>query len=123
LFYNAILLLVALVFTVACVSLGDKAEARFWKKDPSQVVADETAGQAITLMFLSPAAVSAPLIAIVSLVGAFLAFRLMDIVKPWPARQIQRIPGGWGVVLDDLVAGVYAGILVQIVAWLAHARV
>jgi len=40
----------------------------------------------------------------------------MDIIKPWPARQIQRYPGGWGVVLDDLVAGFYAMIVLQVAA-------
>src|SRR5690606_9857230 len=98
-----------------CVTQGDRAEARFLKKDPSQVVADETAGQAVTLMFIPPMA-GAGAAAAFSLIFAFLAFRLLDIVKPWPARQIQRIPGGWGVVLDDLAAGVYAGLIVWLTA-------
>lgn len=113
--YLGVMLLVAVVFTLACVTQGDRAEARFLKKDPSQVVADETAGQAVTLMFIPPMA-GAGAAAAFSLIFAFLAFRLLDIVKPWPARQIQRIPGGWGVVLDDLAAGVYAGLIVWLTA-------
>lgn len=115
--YLLVLAVVTVVFTLACVVLGDRAEARFWKKDPSQVVADETAGQALTLMFLPAAATVGAGRASFAVICGFLAFRLMDIVKPWPARQIQRIPTGWGVVLDDLVAGVYAGLIVRIVAW------
>jgi phosphatidylglycerophosphatase A len=116
--YWAVLGAITLIFTAACVALGDKAEARFWKKDPSQVVADETAGQAVTLLFLPPAAAatSRPGLAACWLLAAFLAFRAMDIIKPWPARQIQSVPGGWGVVLDDLVAGVYAGLIVLVAA-------
>mgnify|MGYP000872923013 FL=1 len=114
--FNAILLAVILFFTLACATLGDLAEARFLKKDPSQVVADETAGQALALLFLPAAAVSTPGHAALTLLIAFCAFRLLDIVKPWPAYQIQRYPGGWGVVLDDLVSGFYAFVVVQLVA-------
>jgi len=113
--FNAVLVAVVIFFTLACAILGDLAEARFLKKDPSQVVADETAGQALALLRLPAAAVSTPGRIAFSLVLAFLAFRFLDIVKPWPARQIQRVPGGWGVVLDDLVSGFYAWMVVQAV--------
>jgi phosphatidylglycerophosphatase A len=75
--------------------------------DPSIVVIDEIVGMWITLLWLpfTP----------VSLVLAFVAFRVMDIVKPEPARLLERIPEGWGIMLDDVVAGVYANILCQIV--------
>jgi phosphatidylglycerophosphatase A len=113
--YNGVLLAVVLVFTYACAALGDLAEAKFLRKDPSQVVADETAGQALALMFLPAATMASPLLAAFTLLYAFVAFRLLDIIKPWPARQIQAVPGGWGVVLDDLVSGFYALVLVQII--------
>jgi phosphatidylglycerophosphatase A len=51
-----------------------------------------------------------------TLAFAFVAFRLLDIVKPWPAHGLQRVPGGWGILLDDLVAGVYALVIVQVCA-------
>src|SRR5262249_35551144 len=117
--YYAAMIALALVFTVSCVALGDQAQARFWTKDPSQAVADEPAGAAGPLLFLPPAAPLRPVAAALSLLGAFLAFRFMDIVKPFPARRIQSVPGGWGVVLDDLVAGVYAGLAVLIGWWIA----
>jgi len=113
--FNFVMIAILLVFTLACIIRGDEAEAIFLKKDPSQVVADETAGQAIPLLFLPAAAFATPGSAIWTLLLAFIAFRIMDILKPWPAQQIQSYPGGWGVVLDDLMAGVYALIVLQIV--------
>jgi phosphatidylglycerophosphatase A len=79
-------------------------------KDPPIVVVDEVIGVWITLLFLpfTPIAV----------IGAFLAFRLMDIVKPPPARGFEALPGGWGIVLDDVMAGVYANLLMQVALWL-----
>lgn len=119
--------LLLVVFAAACIAQGDAAEAR-WGKDPSRVVADEVAGQAVTLL-LAPWAVvldppvwaaEAPMtLALFTVALSFVAFRLMDIVKPWPAQQIQSLPAGWGVLLDDLVAGVYAAILVQVAARIA----
>lgn len=111
---RVVMLLVAITFTVACVLLGDKAEARFGRKDPSQVVADETAGMALCMM-LMPALLPG-WGAAASLVLAFVFFRALDIVKPWPASAIQAVPGGLGVVLDDLVAGVMAAGLL----WFAY---
>lgn len=114
--YNGLLALVVLVFSAACVRYGDAAEARFGKKDPGQVCADETAGQALALMLLPAHAVATPANAIATLVLAFLAFRIMDILKPWPAGKLQNVPGGWGVLLDDLAAGIMAWGIVQVVA-------
>jgi phosphatidylglycerophosphatase A len=68
--------------------------------DPQFVVIDEVAGQWITLV-LSPADWKHGLIALV-------LFRLFDIVKPFPVRRLERLPGGWGIVFDDVAAGLYA---------------
>ena len=76
-------------------------------KDPSEIVIDEVAGQWITLSLvaLDPA----------WWVLGFCLFRVCDILKPWPASRIDRTwPGGWGVMLDDVVAGIYAAILLWI---------
>ncbi len=116
--YNLILLLVLLVFTFACTAHGDEAEAYFHKSDPGQVVGDETAGQAIALFFLPVAASDSWLRVGFLLVTAFLAFRIFDIIKPPPANALQKHPAGWGIVLDDLMAGVYALIVVQGIGWL-----
>ncbi len=117
--YNGLLLAVLVVFAVACIVDGDRAEARFGKKDPGQVVADETAAQCIPLMFLPTVALITWWTAAATILLAFLAFRVFDIIKPWPAREIQETPGGWGILLDDLIAGFYAMIVVQAFAWFA----
>ncbi|MGD0548705.1 MAG: phosphatidylglycerophosphatase A [Terracidiphilus sp.] len=68
--------------------------------DPQFVVIDEVAGQAIALLF-SPFDLRHALIALV-------LFRLFDITKPFPVRQLEKLPEGWGIVLDDVGAGLYA---------------
>jgi phosphatidylglycerophosphatase A len=74
-------------------------------KDPRNVVIDEIAGQIITLLPLA----GAPSVTGVAL--GFLLFRAFDILKPFPARRLERLKGGLGVVLDDLMAGAYAAVL------------
>lgn len=113
--YHGVLLAVLVFFTLSCAVAGDAAEAHFDKKDPGAVVADEVAGMVFPLMFLPAAALATPGLATLTLLYAFLAFRVMDIIKPPPARQLQNIPGGWGIVIDDLIAGVYAFLAVQLV--------
>lgn len=113
--YHGVLAAVMFFFAFACLRQGAAAEASFGRKDPSNVVADEIAGQCIPLMFLPSWSLATPDNALATLALAFFAFRAMDIVKPWPAFRLQKIPGGMGILIDDLVAGVYAAILVQLV--------
>lgn len=70
--------------------------------DPSIVVIDEIIGMLISLAFVEKSLIAVAI--------AFFAFRFFDIVKPFPARQCERIPNGWGIMLDDVVAGIYANI-------------
>jgi len=115
--FEAVIIAILLVFSIACIVQGDVAEAVFGKKDHGSIVADETAGQCIPLLGLqfAPAAAMLPWWpAMLTLGGAFIAFRIMDIIKPPPANQLQKLPAGWGVLIDDLVAGFYALILVQV---------
>jgi phosphatidylglycerophosphatase A len=71
--------------------------------DPGHVVIDEVAGQWIALIYSR--------VNLSHLLAGFLFFRLFDIVKPWPARQLESMPAGWGIMLDDVAAGVYALLL------------
>ncbi|MDX2148173.1 MAG: phosphatidylglycerophosphatase A [Planctomycetota bacterium] len=112
--YHGLLALVIVVFSVACVRDGDAAEVRFGKKDPGDVVADETAGQSLALVALPTWVASSWWEVAGLLVLAFLLFRAFDILKPWPARELQDVPGGWGILLDDLVAGVMALVIMQL---------
>lgn len=75
--------------------------------DPSIVVIDEIIGMLISLAFVEKSLLSIGI--------AFFAFRCFDIVKPFPARQCERIPNGWGIMLDDVVAGIYANIATHLV--------
>lgn len=103
---------VIIFFSGVCVGFGRFAEQAFGRKDPSQMVADEWAGQALTLLALPGAGFRSQAI----VAGAALAaFRVFDILKPPPARQLEALPAGWGMLLDDLMAGVYANLVCQVV--------
>jgi phosphatidylglycerophosphatase A len=112
---DGVLVLTGLLFSIACVRFGDSAEEEFGRKDPGQVVADEMAGQCVALLLL-PWREDALLYNAALAATGFLAFRFFDILKPPPANGLQRIPGGWGILIDDLVAGVYALIVTQLAA-------
>ena len=77
------------------------------KKDPQHVVIDEVAGQMITL-------IAAPINWKATLAGLIL-FRAFDITKPWPIRKLELLPEGTGIVVDDLGAGLYALIIMQLI--------
>jgi phosphatidylglycerophosphatase A len=112
--YHPTLAAILIFFSGACVIQGDRAEAKFGKKDPSQVVADETAGQALPLLWIPAHGLDTPLQAASTLLAAFVLFRLCDIIKPWPIRAVQKVPGGWGILIDDLLAGLLAWALLLI---------
>jgi phosphatidylglycerophosphatase A len=97
------------IVALSCVSLfvavvgiwaATRAERRMAVHDPKQIVIDEWAGMAISLIGVPPR--------FSSYLWAFLLFRFYDVIKPVPARQMERLPGGYGIVLDDVIAGLYA---------------
>jgi phosphatidylglycerophosphatase A len=94
-----------LVFFVGVVAAGRVARS-LGVEDPGLVVVDEVAGQWITLIAL-------PFTPAVALAG-FVLFRVMDVVKPWPARDLERLHGGWGIMADDVMAGVYAHLALRV---------
>lgn len=95
---------------VAVTLLGIAAAGRVARsvglEDPGLVVVDEVAGQWLTLVAL-------PFTPAVVLAG-FLLFRVMDVVKPWPARALEDLPGGFGIMADDIAAGVYAHLALRV---------
>ena len=108
-------LLVVTLLVVGALAASE-AERRLGTTDPGPVVIDEVMGQCVTL-------IAAPLTWNTAVLG-FLLFRAFDIVKPPPARQLERAHGGWGIMLDDLAAGVYAAVVLRIAVtywpgWLA----
>ena len=108
----ACMAVLAAAATAGCVVLGPFAERRFGRRDPGPCTLDEWAGQAVACM-LRPLGDtwSARLAAAAT---AFIAFRAFDIAKPPPVRRMERFSGGWGIVADDLAAGVYANVAAQI---------
>lgn len=117
--FNAVMAAVLVVFCVGCVAYGEAAEARFGKKDPGSVCADETAGVCIPLLFLPAAAADTLVHGAVTCCVVFFGFRVFDILKLPPANGLQRVRGGWGILLDDLIAGVQTMIVVQVFVRLA----
>jgi len=113
---NGAMIALLVVFGGACVVLGPFAERHFGRKDPGAVVADETAGQAVALLAL-PWSPDRPWWNVALALVAFACFRILDIAKPPPIRQVQRLPAGWGILVDDLIAGGVAWAVVQGVAW------
>jgi phosphatidylglycerophosphatase A len=105
------MLVLTLAGSIVCVGCAPAVIALTGKSDPREVVADEFAGQALT--FIAIGAVPTGRIWVVGLLG-FVLFRLFDIVKPWPIRKLEKLPAGWGILADDLMAGVYAGVLLLI---------
>jgi phosphatidylglycerophosphatase A len=106
------------LFTIGISLVGiwaaSRAERLMGKKDPSQVVIDEVAGQLVTFMFV-PAYFLHPLMIVVG----FVLFRAFDIIKPYPIRRVEGLHGGLGIVGDDIVAGFYAGAALALVVLLA----
>lgn len=84
-----------------------QAEILWEKKDPGEVVIDEIVGYLITMGLV-------PFSLIKAIVGFFL-FRVFDILKPFPIKRLERSQGGWGIMLDDVMAGLYASLILRII--------
>lgn len=86
-----------------------EAERHFGRDDPGPVVVDEVMGQLLTTLFLP--------LSLTGILVAFVVFRLLDIVKPWPAGRLEDIPHGVGVMADDAMAGIYGNLAMRLLAW------
>ena len=104
----------AIVLLAAGVRVGNRALEDFGDKDPKQFVLDEAVGQAVACLGCLPVW-QASWNPWINIAAAFVLFRLLDIVKPPPIRQAERLPGGWGIMADDLIAGIVAGAVVAAV--------
>ncbi|MFO7958438.1 MAG: phosphatidylglycerophosphatase A [Candidatus Brocadiia bacterium] len=108
---SAVAAVLCLLTLALGVGAGTRAEKVYGKEDPGHFVLDELAGQWLTYALFwwgSPA---------LTVVTGFLTFRLLDVLKPFPVRRLEKLPGGWGVMTDDLGAAVYAAVL----SWLVGA--
>lgn len=109
-YYSGFLLLL----TILGLYESEKAEIYFSRKDAPQIVIDEIIGYLITMMYI-PSKLKFVII-------GFFVFRIMDIVKPFPCRQLQQLKGGTGIVIDDVIAGIYSNIILQIVVYASGGR-
>lgn len=102
---NAVLLL---AFCLAGIWASGRSIPLLGNDDPSEAVVDEVMGQLITFCFV-PFGIAWPFV-----LAGFLLFRLFDIWKPFPIRDLEVLPGGLGICADDIVAGVYAGVCLAV---------
>lgn len=109
---SAALATACLLACVLNVALGGWCERRFGGKDPQAVVIDEVAGVLLTFL-IAPRGENVWL----WLAASFVAFRVFDISKPPPASQLEKLSRGWGVLCDDLAAGVYAGLTLRVIGY------
>ena len=98
-------LLVTLVITAIGVWSAGSVE-KYWGVDNNRVVIDEIAGMCISLVFVP--------VSLGTMVTAFVLFRFFDIAKPAYIRKAENLPGGWGVMADDVLAGIYTNIILQV---------
>ena len=103
--------LTAIVTVIGIIS-SHEAERLLGRKDPGHVVIDEVAGYLVSMAFLprTPG----------YLMASFVLFRFFDITKPPPLRKLQDLPGGWGIMVDDILAGVYTNLILQLWKLLAQ---
>ena len=115
-----VMAVMAALGSVACLCCALASVAAVGKNDPGEVVMDEFAGQALTFLAI-PVLVPRPLSGgecfLFALLG-FLLFRAFDIVKPWPIKRLELLPSGWGILMDDLAAGICSAGVLSVVAYL-----
>ncbi len=102
---------------LALIPLGIWAAGQYEKakgqNDPGEVIVDEVAGQWVALLgHFTASAESAGY-----LLPSLILFRLCDIIKPWPVRKMEKLPGGWGIMADDLLAGLMANLCLWLLRW------
>lgn len=102
-------LLFILILTALSVYIAGRAEEIYQKKDDQRIVIDEIVGFQVTML---PVAITT-----LNICAAFVLFRIFDILKPFPLNKLQDLPGGWGVVMDDVGAGIYAGALLMLASY------
>src|SRR5580765_4941323 len=106
-----VLIILAILVTLIGIPAATQVARASANKDPSFVVIDEVAGQLISLIAVP--------VAWKTFLAGFILFRVFDILKPPPVRQLERLPQGTGIVLDDVAAGVYALAVMQLLLYLA----
>lgn len=101
-----ILIPAIIIFMLLGIKVGYKFE-KLYGKDPSQCTIDEVVGMWITLIFVPKTFINIAL--------CFIIWRIFDIIKPYPARDAEQLPGGFGIMMDDVIASIYSLFVVHII--------
>lgn len=105
--------LIASTIALFFISVWAAGEAeKLFGPDDKKIVIDEWAGMFVSVLFVP--------VTLTNYLIAFVAFRFFDVVKLWPARGFERLPGGWGVTMDDMAAGAHACITVHVYILIMH---
>ena len=107
--HPAVLLPLTVLLFAWGIPVAERMET-YYGPDPAEVTVDEVVGQWIAVLFLPQS--------VTLIVAAFLLFRVFDIMKPTPARRFDRMRGGFGIMMDDVIAGIYANVVLQVVHFL-----
>ena len=112
LFSHHPMIIPSILLTIAATALGvwsGNIVEPLWGKDHSRVVIDEVAGLFVSLLFVP--------VTIPYILTGFVLFRFFDIAKPLLIRRLEALPGGWGVMADDILAGIYANVVLQVIIY------
>ncbi|QQS46007.1 MAG: phosphatidylglycerophosphatase A [Acidobacteriota bacterium] len=112
------LIATGIVTAAAGIWSGSRAEKIFNRKDPGQVVIDEVCGQILTFILIAPYLEAAGSSWRWWMIAGFALFRLCDIFKPYPINKLQDLEGGFGVMMDDVLAGIYAASALSLLMFL-----
>lgn len=118
-YFQASLILVSVIVSALGIWAGNRGEKIFGEKDAQRIVVDEVAGQLISFILIAPLLVAELSNPTVIIILGFLLFRAFDIFKPYPIKQLQDLPAGLGVMFDDIVAGIYAAVVLSFVPLVA----
>ena len=114
-----LLIVVSVLLAWIGIWAGTRAESVFGKKDSGQIVIDEVCGQVITFVFIAPFLTGLGERWRWWMIPGFLLFRAFDIFKPFPINGLQSLTGGVGVMMDDVIAGIYAAVLMSLALYFA----
>ena len=103
----------SLIFVITVLLLAiwitTQAQKVLAQDDPGVIVMDEVAGLLVSLLWIP--------LSFLNVLSGFLLFRFFDIIKPYPIKRIENLPGGFGIVLDDVLAGIYANVALRLIIW------
>ena len=112
-YFQATLIIASIIVSALGLWASNRGEKIFGEKDAQRIVVDEVAGQLISFILIAPLLVAELSKPTVVMIAGFLLFRAFDIWKPYPIRQLEKLGAGLGVMADDILAGIYAAVVLS----------